>query len=359
MQEATRIAADACRGLAAAHAVGLVHRDMKPANLLRAENGTIKVADFGLAKPSLSDGHNLTQTGQIVGTPYFMSPEQCEARQLDHRSDIYSLGATYYTLLTGADPYQNAGSIVQVMYAHCTGDVLDPARPTRRCPRRARRSSLGPWPSGPKTATNGRRNAMATDLEALAASLTGQQSDAYLKLTSSARPAHHLGKVAKIAGTVGAVAAAIALVAVGAGVWRRGQREDGADGITGVAVPAATAVAAPSGPPIRVGMLHSLSGTMFESESPVVEATLLAIDELNAAGGVLGRPVEPLVRDGKSRSASIPGTSRETDRRGQGLHGVRLLDFGQSQDHRAPVRAERSICSYTRCNSRGSNSRPT
>ncbi len=125
---ATQIVADACRGLAAAHAVGLVHRDIKPANLLRAHDGVVKVADFGLAKQTLNSTLQLTTEGSVAGTPYFMSPEQCESRPVDARSDIYSLGATYYTLLTGLHPYQNAGSIVQIMFAHVSGAPLDPCQ---------------------------------------------------------------------------------------------------------------------------------------------------------------------------------------------------------------------------------------
>ncbi|QDT41639.1 Serine/threonine-protein kinase PknB [Gimesia alba] len=124
--EATRIIADACEGLMVAHASGLVHRDIKPGNLLQSKHGTIKVADFGLAKRVIQQSQQLTQDGQLIGTPYFMSPEQCESKTVDNRSDIYSLGATYYTLLTGDHPYEDAGSIVQIMYAHCHADVLDP-----------------------------------------------------------------------------------------------------------------------------------------------------------------------------------------------------------------------------------------
>ena len=123
---ATKALADACRGLAAAHALGMIHRDIKPANLLRTADGTVKVADFGLAKGVVETSQQITRAGQVVGTPYFMSPEQCESRPLDHRSDIYSLGATYFSLLTGTNPYQDAASTVQVMFAHCHGEVLDP-----------------------------------------------------------------------------------------------------------------------------------------------------------------------------------------------------------------------------------------
>ncbi len=125
--DATRVTADACRGLAAANAVGMVHRDIKPANLLYAHDGNVKIADFGLAKQSLdTSSRQVTQAGKIVGTPYFMSPEQCESKPIDQRSDIYSLGATYYCMLTGISPYDDKGSVVQVMYAHCNGAIPDP-----------------------------------------------------------------------------------------------------------------------------------------------------------------------------------------------------------------------------------------
>jgi ABC-type branched-subunit amino acid transport system substrate-binding protein len=126
--EATRILADACRGLAAAHAAGMIHRDIKPSNLLLNSEHTVKLADFGLAKRSLAAGQHLTLTGQVVGTPYYMSPEQCQSKTLDARTDIYSLGATYYSLLTGVTPYHEIESTVQVMFAHVHGETLDPRK---------------------------------------------------------------------------------------------------------------------------------------------------------------------------------------------------------------------------------------
>ena len=122
----TQALIDACKGVGAAHAAGLIHRDIKPANLMRAADGSIKVADFGLAKTNADTTRHFTQTGTLVGTPFFMSPEQCESKALDHRSDIYSLGATYYTLLTGQHPYQDTQSVVQLMYLHCHGPIPDP-----------------------------------------------------------------------------------------------------------------------------------------------------------------------------------------------------------------------------------------
>ena len=124
--EATQAMIDACKGVGAAHAAGLIHRDLKPDNLMRAADGSIKVADFGLAKIAAGSRRQFTQTGMVVGTPYFMSPEQCNANRLDQRSDIYSLGATYYTLLTGKSPYEETESVPQLLYMHCHGPLLDP-----------------------------------------------------------------------------------------------------------------------------------------------------------------------------------------------------------------------------------------
>src|SRR5262249_55316909 len=124
--EATQALMDACQGVGAAHAAGLIHRDIKPANFMRAADGSIKVADFGLAKSAAGSGQELTQPGMMVGTPFYMSPEQCEARTLDLRSDIYSLGATYYSLLTGKRPFQESETVPQLMYAHCHAAVPDP-----------------------------------------------------------------------------------------------------------------------------------------------------------------------------------------------------------------------------------------
>lgn len=121
-QEATQWIADACTALAAAHQAGMLHRDIKPGNLLLTADGRVKLADFGLVKWNSERGSRLTLAGGPIGTPSFMSPEQCQAEPLDECSDIYSLGATYYTLLAGRPPYQ-ADSPLGVMFAHCSSPV--------------------------------------------------------------------------------------------------------------------------------------------------------------------------------------------------------------------------------------------
>jgi serine/threonine protein kinase len=123
--EATRTAADVCRGLIAAHAAGLIHRDIKPANILLAADGAVKLTDFGLAKAPELLSTRLTLCGTILGTPHYMSPEQCSGENLDARTDLYSLGASYYTLLTGKPPFV-ANDDLKILYAHCSSPVPDP-----------------------------------------------------------------------------------------------------------------------------------------------------------------------------------------------------------------------------------------
>jgi len=123
-KQATQAIADACRGLIAAHTAGLVHRDIKPSNLLRTETGVVKVADFGLAR---GGDVSATSLGGAAGTPQYMSPEQCRGHRADARSDLYSLGATYFTLLTGRPPFE-ADSAIQMMFAQCHTPTPDPRR---------------------------------------------------------------------------------------------------------------------------------------------------------------------------------------------------------------------------------------
>jgi serine/threonine-protein kinase len=103
-QTATDLVAQAADAIAAAHALGIVHRDVKPANLLVTPDGTVKITDFGIARAA--DGVALTGTGQIIGTPHYLSPEQAEGRPATPASDVYALGVVLYECLTGARPFQ-------------------------------------------------------------------------------------------------------------------------------------------------------------------------------------------------------------------------------------------------------------
>lgn len=133
--------------LAHAHRHGVIHRDVKPANVLLDTEGNAVVTDFGIAKVSEAPGQ--TQTGMTVGTPAYMSPEQCDAGTVTWASDQYSLGAVAYELLTGSPPFQ--GTMLGIMQAH----VSQPPPPLRElrpdCPRTSKRPCSGCSPSGPTT----------------------------------------------------------------------------------------------------------------------------------------------------------------------------------------------------------------
>ena len=123
--EATEVIADACRGLAAVHAIGLIHRDVKPSNIMRGNEGAVKLADFGLALMTNNPSSRGSPNGGIVGTPLYMSPEQCRGEKIDRRSDIYALGATYYTLLTGQPPFVGDAPM-DIMQGHCLQPIPNP-----------------------------------------------------------------------------------------------------------------------------------------------------------------------------------------------------------------------------------------
>lgn len=121
VQEAFTITKDIARALNFAHAKGYIHRDIKPENILFREEGSAVLTDFGIARAADSSTQ-MTKLGSVIGTPHYMSPEQAEGKELDGRSDIYSLGVVFYKMLTGVVPYP-ADSAVAIGIRHITDPV--------------------------------------------------------------------------------------------------------------------------------------------------------------------------------------------------------------------------------------------
>jgi len=132
-QEALHYVSEIAAALEVVHAAGLVHRDLKPPNVMLRENDGVALIDFGLAR-SLDGGTINTQTGVLLGSPYYMSPEQALGESLDARSDFYSLGVIFYELLTGQKPYVGT-TAMEVLQQHVSGPVpVLPADLTRYAP---------------------------------------------------------------------------------------------------------------------------------------------------------------------------------------------------------------------------------
>ena len=130
--EALQIAGDVADALAYAHARGVIHRDIKPGNILVAEDGRAWVADFGVARALMSTDRSVTSSGLFVGTPLYMSPEQAAAdSSIDGKSDLYSLGCVLYEMLTGKPPFQGSVHVALAAKLHGIGtpDPIDSAVP--------------------------------------------------------------------------------------------------------------------------------------------------------------------------------------------------------------------------------------
>ncbi|MCF1597000.1 serine/threonine protein kinase [Streptomyces muensis] len=124
-ERVARIAAEAAAGLAAAHRQGIVHRDIKPGNLLLDADGTLKIGDFGIARFMDDPGAALTATGQIVGTSLYLAPERALGKPAGPASDVYALGCVLYQLLTGRPPFQ-ADTAVAILHQHLDAVPVPP-----------------------------------------------------------------------------------------------------------------------------------------------------------------------------------------------------------------------------------------
>lgn len=120
-EQALRLLAQMAGALQAVHEVGVLHRDLKPGNIMLRADGSIAIIDFGLARQEMAD-IDMTGTGEIFGTPYYMSPEQGHGRPLDARSDLYSLGVVFHEMLTGRKPYLDS-TPMGVIYLHANAPL--------------------------------------------------------------------------------------------------------------------------------------------------------------------------------------------------------------------------------------------
>ena len=202
--DALRVIMDVLDGLEEAHSYGMVHRDIKPANCYLESNGRVKLGDFGLARSMVHDSE-LTQTGDFVGTPLFASPEQVKGLAIDSRTDIYSVCATLYFLLTGKAPF--AGSSPTSVIARIVSEdpipvrALNPKVPALlesvvmrglQRDRAARQQSVGelrlalePFATGRQTISTWGRRFAAYGLDSILAGLSGAVTVQFVPLNGT------------------------------------------------------------------------------------------------------------------------------------------------------------------------------
>jgi len=125
-KRAIEVIADACQALNFSHQHGIIHRDVKPANIMISKAGAVKVMDFGIARAIADAGNPVTQTAAVIGTAQYLSPEQARGVKVDSRSDVYSLGCVLYELLTGEPPFVG-DTPVAVAYQHVREDPVPPS----------------------------------------------------------------------------------------------------------------------------------------------------------------------------------------------------------------------------------------
>jgi serine/threonine-protein kinase len=125
-RRAIEIIADACQALNFSHQNGIIHRDVKPANIMISTTNAVKVMDFGIAR-AIADSSSVTQTAAVIGTAQYLSPEQARGDPVDARSDVYSLGCVLYEILTGEPPF-TGDSPVSVAYQHVREDPVPPSK---------------------------------------------------------------------------------------------------------------------------------------------------------------------------------------------------------------------------------------
>ncbi|MGW4062013.1 serine/threonine-protein kinase [Amycolatopsis sp. NPDC004747] len=132
VDDAIRVGVQISSALAGAHRAGVVHRDVKPANILVSEDGTAKITDFGISR-AIGDV-KLTATGEIAGTPAYLAPEVARGEDVDFAADVFSLGATLYAAVEGQSPYGTADNPIALLYKASSGEIVPPEKTGRLTP---------------------------------------------------------------------------------------------------------------------------------------------------------------------------------------------------------------------------------
>ena len=122
-----RLARQLCRGLWAAHSQAVLHRDIKPENLIIEPNGNVKLMDFGIARPIQRGPANQTQPGSLIGTPFYLAPEQLEGTEPDERADIYACGVVFYEIFAGCLPYPAKGNVMDIIRIKMSEEPTPPS----------------------------------------------------------------------------------------------------------------------------------------------------------------------------------------------------------------------------------------
>jgi urea transport system substrate-binding protein len=292
---ATRMVADCCSALQVAHAAKAIHGGIKPGELLFSPTGVVKLIDFGWAS-LLRDEPASADSSIPQGNRLYLSPEQAAKRVVDPRSDLYSLGAVYYALLTGKPPFpvEDPQELLQAQLRTPVPDprliVGDIAEPCVHVLRQAMEKE--------RSARYQDAEEMGNDLAAILASIPSRKTMTE-EVDLASAPSRRRFLAGTAMGVLGLMGGEYYLLS------RAGRRETPANATcvepSEQTAAAAAAASATARPPIKVGVLHSLSGSLAVSERPLADAAQMAIEELNTRGGVLGRQLKPIIQDGKSQ----------------------------------------------------------
>jgi urea transport system substrate-binding protein len=290
-----------------AHTRGIIHRDLKPQNILMSQGeggpdlATVKLSDFGLARLLAEEGgSNLTKPGTTLGTPSYMAPEQAQGRISDigPATDVYGLGAVLYEMLCGQPPFHADSDWMTVHHVITT--TPEPVHSTRPdCPKPLEAICLRCLAKDP-AARFPSAEALADDLRRF---LDGQPIETPMRATLTGDSTRRAWLAATAVAALGSLGAAAALR------MARGRA------------------------PIDAGVLQSQTEFMGDSGQAVINATLFAIEEINRAGGLLGRAVRPRVGDGESDELVFASEARRL----LGDDGVHVLFGCLTSSHRRAV----------------------